>query len=90
MARRWCQWRPNPSGGSSVCKRLVGDFTSLDLLLKIKTEENPCCRRAIAQAHIYQIIWRKGELITLLSHLPRRFVSLLPKLNSSENLFAIV
>jgi hypothetical protein len=64
----------------------VGDFPSLDLLLKIKTEENPCCCPAIAQAHIYRIIWRKGELISLLSHLPRRFQSAESQLHRSGQL----
>ncbi len=72
LARRWCKWRSNPSGSPSVCKRLVGNFPSLDLFLKLKAAENSCYCPAIAQTDIHRITWRKGELITVPSHVPRR------------------
>jgi len=68
LARRWCKGRSDASSTPSVCKRLMGDFTSLDLFLKVKPRENPSYRSAIAQTDIHQINSRKGELITASSH----------------------
>jgi hypothetical protein len=72
LARRWCKGRSDASSTPSVCKRLMGNFTSLDLFLNVKARENPFYCPAIVQTDIHQTNSRKGELITSSSHQPHR------------------